>query len=297
MDSASEKPAVANMISFDIEGQAEALDGVVQVPERHLREGFQEREIEANTRILLDFLGARDQKATFFILGRIAREMPGLVRAIADAGHEIACHSFHHRRLYHYGVAEVTALIREAKQRLEDASGKPAFGFRAPQFSIVARNQWVFDVLGELGFTYDSSVYPTGLHDFYGIGGFPREPFRLPNGLISVPMSVITLFKKEIPFGGGGYLRLYPLALTMWCFRRLNRRGAPGMIYLHPYEVGDLVVKIDEMPLAQRFRRFVGRRAVRRKLARLIGSLRFLPIKDYLDRYPVSNLESPDHAE
>jgi polysaccharide deacetylase family protein (PEP-CTERM system associated) len=287
---AAEKPAVDNMLSFDIEGQAEALDGFAQVPERYLQDGLQNGEIEANTRTLLDFLGARGQKATFFILGRIAREMPGLVRAIADAGHEIGCHSFHHRRLYYYTVAEVAAFIKEAKQRLEDASGKPAFGFRAPQFSIVARNRWVFDVLGELGFTYDSSVYPTGLHDFYGIGAFPTEPFRLPNGLISVPMSVIRLFKMEIPFGGGGYLRLYPLDLTMWCFRRLNRGGAPGMVYLHPFEVGDLVVKIDEMSLPQRFRRLVGRRTARRKLAQLMRNLRFLPIKDYLDRHGVSNL-------
>jgi hypothetical protein len=153
------------------------------------------------------------------------------------------------------------------------------------------------DVLGELGFTYDSSVFPTGLHDFYGIGGFPRQPFRFPNGLISVPMSVIRFFKMEIPFGGGGYLRLYPLVLTMWCFRRLNRGGAPGMVYLHPFEVGDLVVKIDEMSARQRFRRLVGRRGTRCKLAQLIRSLRFLAIKDYLDCHSVPNLEGLEHVQ
>ena len=215
------------MISFDIEGFIESWEGV-EIPAKYLSETDQAHEIEANTLTIVEMLAELNQRATFFILGRIARDMPRLVAKIAQEGHEIACHSFNHRRLYNFTAAEVGAFVRDAKRYLEDAGGKPVYGFRAPDFSITNQNPWCFDVLRESGFTYDSSVYPIGLHDVYGIRGFPTRPFRMPNGLISVPMSVARVFNRQIPFGGGGYLRLYPLWLTKHFFRRLNRDGARG---------------------------------------------------------------------
>ena len=274
---------ILNMISFDIEGFIESSHDIMQVPEKYLSEEQDAKGIEVNTYRILELLAERGQKATFFLLGRIARDMPQLVRAVADGGHEIACHSFYHRRLYSFGESEVRAFVGDARHRLEDASGKAVHGFRAPDFSIIDRNRWVFDVLRETGYIYDSSVYPTSLHDVYGIGGFSRKPFRLANGLIEVPMSVTGLFGQQIPFGGGGYLRLYPRLLTKFFFRHLNRNGIPGMIYLHPYEVGDLVPYIAEMSLARKIRTYIGRTTVKRKLADLIGSFHFVPIKEYLD--------------
>ncbi len=125
-----------NMISFDIEGFIEASHDIMEVPPRYLSDELEANEIKTNTLSILKLLAECDQKATFFILGRIARDMPGLVRSIADAGHEIACHSFHHRRLYDSSESEVRDFLGEAKRCLEDASGKPVRGFRAPEFSI-----------------------------------------------------------------------------------------------------------------------------------------------------------------
>src|ERR1039458_7951470 len=249
-----------NMISFDIEGLVESSHDIMQIPEKYLCKDQEAMQIEKNTHSILEFLAERNQKATFFVLGRLSRDMPQLVRDIADAGHEIACHSFYHRRLFTLGDSEVRAFVGDAKHSLEDVSGKAVYGFRAPDFSIVSRNRWVFDALREAGYVYDSSVYPTGVHDVYGISGFSRTPCRLANGLIEVPMSVIALFSQQIPFGGGGYLRLYPRLATEGFFRRLNRRGIPGMIYLHPYEVGDLATYIAEMSLVRKIRTYQGRR-------------------------------------
>jgi len=278
---------VPNLLSFDIEGFIEASHDSMHVPAKYVSATSEAKEIEVNTLAILDLLGEFDQKATFFILGRIARDMPSLVRRIADDGHEIACHSFHHRRLFHFPRPEVETFLADAKRALEDASSKTVSGFRAPDFSITRENLWAFDVLRELAFVYDSSIVPTGLHDVYGIGDFPTVPFRLPNGLIEVPLSTAKILNQNIPFGGGGYLRLYPLAVSKLLFRAANRRGVPGVVYLHPFEMGRIVPRIRELGLLRKIRTYVGVRTARDKLRALIGSMRFVRVIDYLEECPV----------
>jgi polysaccharide deacetylase family protein (PEP-CTERM system associated) len=273
-----------NLLSFDIEGFIEASHDSMHVPEAYISEALEAEEIELNTLEILQLLADFDQKATFFILGRIARDMPSLVRQIAEAGHEIGCHSFYHRRLFHFPRPEVAQFLRDAKDLLEDVSGRSVYGFRAPDFSINRSNLWVFDILRELSFVYDSSVYPTGLNSAYGISDFSVLPFRLPNGLIEVPMSTIRILSQNLPFGGGGYLRLYPLFLTKLFFRTTNRRGAPAVVYLHPSEMGKIVRMIAEIGWLRKFRTYVGVQSVQKKLRSLLESFTFEPIIDYLQR-------------
>ena len=274
----------SNLLSFDIEGFIEASHDSLGVPRGYTSEELEEEEIEVNTLEILHLLADFDQKATFFILGRIARDMPSLVRQIAEAGHEIACHSFYHRRLLHFSRPEVAQFLRDAKHLLEDVSGKPIYGFRAPDFSINRSNLWVFEILRELSFVYDSSVYPTGLNSAYGISDFSVLPFRLPNELIEVPLSTIRILAQNLPFGGGGYLRLYPLFLTKLFFRATNRKGAPAVLYLHPSEMGKVVRMISEIGWLRKFRTYVGVQSVQRKLRSLLESFTFEPIVDYLQR-------------
>jgi polysaccharide deacetylase family protein (PEP-CTERM system associated) len=280
--------APLNLLTFDIEGFVEASQEIMPIPRKYCSEADERREIEVNTLAIVDVLAELKQRATFFILGRIARDMKSLVRRISDAGHEIGCHSFEHRRLYNFAPEAVRLFLREAKSCLEAASGAAVRGFRAPDFSITKKNIWAFDVLLEAGFSYDSSVYPTSLHDVYGIRDFPDRPFRLPNGLIEFPMSAVSIGKQRIPFGGGGYLRLYPLRVTKFLYQMSNARGVPGMLYLHPCEVGGLVPRIDEFSTLRKFRTYVGIKDARRKLVALIKELPFVTISDYLARYPVS---------
>jgi len=271
-----------NLLTFDIEGFIEASHDSMNVPGKYISDVMEREEIESNTLEILDVLSEFKQKATFFILGRIARDMPSLVRQIADSGNEIGCHSFYHRRLFHYSRSEAQVFLADAKRLLENASGKRVYGFRAPDFSITTANLWMFDLLRELGFDYDSSVVPTGLHDVYGIRGFTDVPFRLPNGLIEVPLSTARFAKQKVPFGGGGYLRLYPLTLTKMLFRTANRKGRPCIVYLHPFEMGKVIRKIEEIGRLRKFRTYTGIKGAKEKLRSLLRAFQFCPVVDYL---------------
>jgi polysaccharide deacetylase family protein (PEP-CTERM system associated) len=276
---------MANLISFDIEGFIEATHDIMEVPQKYLSKAEESKEIEVNTMSILEMLNFFEQKATFFVLGRIARDMPGLVRSIANAGHEIGCHSFNHRRLYNFNRSEVKDFLMDAKNYLEDAIGNPVYGFRAPDFSITNSNLWVFEILREIGFLYDSSVYPTTLHDVYGMVGLPKVPFRFPNGLIEIPLSVISLFNQNIPFGGGGYLRIYPQIVTRLFFYISNIKGFPGVIYLHPFEIGPYVIRVSEKSLFRKFRTYYGINTIRKKLSMLFSHYKFMTFKDYIDKH------------
>ena len=272
-----------NLLTFDIEGFIEASHDSMHVPSRYISEEREAEEIEVNTLEILDLLAECDQRATFFILGRIARDMPSLVRRIAGGGHEIACHSFHHRRLFHFPRPEVEAFLGEAKRLLEDVSGQTVLGFRAPDFSITKSNLWMFDVLRDLSFVYDSSVVPTGIHDVYGIGDFPTVPCFLPNGLIEVPLSTVKVLNQRVPLGGGGYFRLYPLAVTRALFGHANHKGVPCVVYLHPFEMGKVVRRIEEASLIRKFRTYAGVRTAKDKLRSLLREFRFVRAIDYVN--------------
>lgn len=279
----------ANLLTFDIEGFIEASYDSVNVPQKYCSSRDEAHEILTNVEAILDLLGESRQGATFFILGRIARDMPALVRRIAEGGHEIACHSLTHDRLFKFDRATTEERLRDAKRYLEDASGGEVIGFRAPDFSIARKNLWVFDVLMELGFVYDSSIYPTHLHDVYGIGDFPRTTLRLPNGLVEVPLSTVSFFGQRIPFGGGGYLRLYPFPFTRLCFSALNFRGVPVIVYLHPFEMGKVVPRITELGALRKLRTYGGVAGARSKLKKLLGAYRFVKVIDYLRQKGFTN--------
>ena len=134
-----------------------------------------------------------------------------------------------------------------AKDQLEDVAGQKVYGFRAPDFSITEKSIWALDVLREAGFVYDSSIYPFGMHDVYGIKDAETSINKLPNGLLEFPMSTAKFLGKRIPFGGGGYFRLYPLWLTKMFINAVNKRGQPFMFYIHPYEIGPVIPKISEL--------------------------------------------------
>lgn len=272
-----------NLITFDIEGFIEASHDSMHVPQQYVSAVKEREEIEVNTHGILDLLAESGQTGTFFVLGRIARDLPALVKRIVTEGHELGCHGFYHRRLYYLSRPKLEEQLSDAKRTLEDVGGGPIHGFRAPDFSITNSNLWAFDVLREVGFTYDSSIYPTSLHDAYGIGGAPRVPFRMPNGLVEFPMATVRVLGANVPFGGGGYLRLYPLWLTRLLIQHSNRAGLPVNVYFHPSEMGIIVRRIEELPWRRKFRTYVGVQTTARKLRALIRSFRFARVIDYLN--------------
>lgn len=197
--------------------------------------------VEANTGKLLGMFSDGGIKATFFVLGWVAERYPALVRSIAAQGHEIACHGYSHRLVYDQTPAEFRAETQRSKGVLEDLVQTPVLGYRAASYSITSKSLWALDILAELGFTYDSSIFPVR-HDRYGIPGGSRRPYRLrtPAGasLVEFPLTTVELGRYRLPVSGGGYFRLFPYFLTRMALASVNgREQRPFIFYLHPWEV------------------------------------------------------------
>ena len=226
-----------NAFTVDVEDyfQVSAFDGRVS---RESWETVTPR-IDIGLSELLDLMDRHGVRGTFFILGWIARHRPDLVRRIAERGHEIGCHSHEHRLVYTQTPAEFRTDLRQALGSLQDATGRSCAAYRAPTFSLTRRSLWALPILAEEGIRLDSSIYPV-LHDRYGIPGAPRFPYRpLPDvpEFVEFPPSTFRLFGATLPCAGGGYLRIYPPALTRFALRQLNGTdGQPAVVYVHPWE-------------------------------------------------------------
>jgi polysaccharide deacetylase family protein (PEP-CTERM system associated) len=236
--------------------------------------------VEQNTQRILELLATEGCRATFFTLGWVAEKYPGLVHSVASAGHEIACHSYGHRLVYDLSRSEFYEDTRRAKQILEDATGCAIYGYRAPSFSITARTSWAFDVLAELGFSYDSSVFPVR-HPNYGMPEAPLSPYwqETPSGLLlEFPMPTLQLGSQRAPFGGGAYLRLLPYAFTRWAINYVNHREDRSVcVYVHPWEFDPEQPRLSSNPTA-RIRHYIGLNGMERKLRRLIADFQFEPL-------------------
>ena len=188
---------------------------------------------------LLDLFDERNARATFFVLGWVAEHHPKLVRQLAERGHEVATHSYGHRMATKLEPKTFKDDLLRSIKILQDITGRDVLGFRAPTFSVTRQTLWVLDVLAEAGLKYDSSIYPIW-HDRYGIPDAPRFVFEVETRsgakIVEFPMPTLRIFGKNFPFGGGGYLRLFPLRFTTMAIRRFNKNGFPAIIYMHPWE-------------------------------------------------------------
>ena len=273
---------IINAISIDVEGFVESNRESFHVDAKYIDSARENNEIRKNTEVCLELLEEAGVKATFFIVGRIAYDIPEVVTQISDAGHEIGCHNYEHIRLFSTNKKEFTEKISIAKAKLEDVSGQRVFGYRAPEFSITSETIWAVDALKETGFIYDSSVYPVGMHDVYGIADSEPVIHRFDNGLIEFPMATTTMFGKRIPFGGGGYFRLYPLCLTGRFLSKINRQGHACMFYMHPYEIGPEIPKITELSAYRKFRHYYNCKGGGKRLKRFLKGHTFGPTIEVL---------------
>jgi polysaccharide deacetylase family protein (PEP-CTERM system associated) len=270
-----------NALSIDVEDyyQVSGFESRVRFEEWPSHES----RVIGNTWRLLELLGFHRVKATFFILGWIAERHPQVVQAIRQEGHEIASHGYRHRLLYTMTREEFREDVRRTKAILEELSGEPVIGYRAPSFSIVQDNLWCLDVLQELGFEYDSSLFPIA-HDRYGIAGGSRLPYyhTLSGGkrMLEFPPSTVRLLGQNVPVAGGGYFRLFPYRFIRWAIRRLNQHeGAPAIVYLHPWEIDPAQPRINGS-LLNRFRHYVNLKKTEPRLRRLLKDFQFVPIRE-----------------
>jgi polysaccharide deacetylase family protein (PEP-CTERM system associated) len=281
---ADTRPCV--ILSFDVE-EHDRIEAAAQLPFDPARRAYYGGRVRVATRWLLDELARHDIRATFFVVGQIARDDPALVRAIHRDGHEVASHSWDHRRLHHHDPASFRADVLQSKDALEQVTGAAVVGYRAPTFSVVRQTAWALDVLAELEMAYDSSVYPV-LHDRYGVPRAPRGPFLAagPNHtILELPPATWRVLGMNLPTGGGGYFRLLPLWFLRQTLRQMGRRCRPpvAMLYFHPWEFDPGQARLP-LGRAGRFRTYAGIGRSRARLTTLLGSCRFTPAVEVVKR-------------
>lgn len=270
-----------NILTVDVEDWFHILE----LEGGYTRKDWDDLEVRVvrNTDRLLAIFDEAGVRATFFVVGWIARREPEMVRRIAAAGHEIASHSYWHEVLSRHDARSLAADLAASKHRLEDLSGTAVTGFRAPGGSLTPAQAWAFDVILSAGYRYDASLMP----GYSSHGGFPTPylgPHRLraANGLLDeVPWSTVSVAGRRVSYAGGGYLRLFPGAFARWATRRENRQDRPAVVYVHPREL-DVEQPRMALPAVRRFKYYVGLASTEPKLRSLLREFHWMGARDWL---------------
>lgn len=274
---------IVDGLSVDLEDyfQVEAFSG--NIPRSHWPL-FNSR-LCHNTARTLELLARNGCRATFFVLGWVAERYPGLVREVAQAGHELACHSHLHRPLHALKPGEFREDLQRSRAAIEDAGGSKVVGFRAPTFSITRQSMWALEILAEEGFEYDSSIFPIH-HDNYGVPDAPRwvhqEQLPSGSGIWEIPPSTVRFGGMNLPFGGGGYLRLLPMPFTRWAINRVRRcEKQPIIVYFHPWELDPNQPRLNGS-WKSRFRHYRGLSKTAERLNEILSSGMFQPLINFV---------------
>lgn len=274
------RPSVINGLSVDLEDWYQGLTSTNRQFDRW--QDLEDRVVPATQR-LLALLQAHGVRATFFVLGFVARMHPDLIERIAADGHEIALHGYGHRRVDRLTPASFRQELEEGLASLVGIVDDMPTGHRAPYFSINRRSLWALDTLAEFGFTYDASLFPTR-NMLYGFPGAPRLPVRLlPMELVEFPASTVRLGPLTLPIAGGFYVRATPARWIAWSIRRLNGQGQPAILYLHPWELDPDHPMPACVTVRERITHYTGLDTVEAKWRHLLESFEFAPLGTLVD--------------
>jgi polysaccharide deacetylase family protein (PEP-CTERM system associated) len=287
---------VPNLLTIDVEDyfHASGLQDAVSRGEWNSMPG----RVEYNTRRMLQQLERHDVRATFFVLGWVAARYPELIREIHAAGHELASHGWDHELVYDQSPREFEQDVTRTKGYLEDLTGSPVYGYRAPSFSIVTHNWWALEILARTGHVYDSSVYPVrrrrgGVADARSDIHTILEASAEGPGLVEVPPPSVSFLGRHWPIAGGGFFRFYPLWITRAALRRMNvREGRPGVVYLHPWEIDPDQPRLPGTAMNV-WRHYLNLGRTEDRLERLLGDFDFMPIAELLDLPLATPLAAP----
>ena len=291
-NAAKESPRIRHILSVDVEDYFQVEAFANEVPRRAW--GIWPSRVVENTRKFLNLFERHGVKGTFFFLGWVADRFPNLVREVQAQGHELACHSYWHRRVCTLSPSEFREDVRISKDAIEQAAGVPVYGYRAPSWSITKDSLWALDILAEEGFRYDSSIYPIH-HDLYGFPDAPRFAFvhQCQNGkeLTEIPPPTVRIAGFNFPAAGGGYFRIFPFLFTEWVFKTFEQRyRKPVVTYFHPWEVDPEQPRIPA-GLKSSFRHYTNIGTVETRLDLLLQKHLFQPIGMALATGTLSSVE------
>lgn len=283
------------VLSFDVE-EHHRIEAAAGLRCSKSRVAEYRSRMELSTRRLLEQLANAEVRATFFIVGDIARSAPALIRDIHAAGHEVGSHSWNHTRVDRFNAAAFLDDARQSKDALEQVIGAPVHGFRAPTFSIGRKTPWAVDVLAECGYEYDSSIFPVH-HDRYGVPDAPRGPFHVSgreHELLELPPLTYRALGFNLPVAGGGYFRLFPLGIMRAGLRQSMRSEQPSvaMLFFHPWEFD---VDQPRLPLGRlaRWRTYVGIHRTAKRLQALLDDYPFTRAIDAVQSLQACGAELP----
>jgi len=263
-------------LSFDVEEYFQVANFAEQFP----RAGWDavEPRIDVGMERILDALERHETHATFFFLGWIAERHPHWVERCLAAGHEVASHGYDHQFLWDLGPAGFAEDLERTEAALAGAGAPPPEGFRACTFTITRRSWWAFDVLCERGYRYDSSVHPVR-HPVYGVPDFEPGISTVDSSdgaasIVEFPVTTYPVAGRNLPAGGGGYFRLWPLAVTRAVLRKMERLGRPGAFYLHPWEFDPEQPRV-HASFSKRFRHYLNLDRTLPRLEALLAEFEF----------------------
>jgi len=242
--------------------------------------GIDRKFLEYSLKELLDLLDRSGAKATFFILGEVAESAPDLVRLIQNRGHELASHGYSHRPVYSLKPEEFKNDLLRSLKVIENISGLPVLGFRAPYWSITNDSLWALDIIKECGLKYDSSISPA-VTFLYGIKGASTTAYFHQKGFWEVPPTTFKLLGRTVIAGGGFYLRALPYWLTKSRIRYLNEENKFALVYLHPHELANCRIK-GRISFKENFVLNFNKSTFKNKFRRLLDDFKFCPLKEAL---------------
>lgn len=238
---------------------------------------YEVRIYEGVERILKE-LSDRKQKGTFFCLGWIAENHPSTIKRIADEGHHVGCHSYQHELATRFTPLQFKEDTYKSKCLIEDVIGKSIDAFRAPGFSITENNTWAFEILSELGFKYDCSVFPS--HDYGGMPNYGKgEPAIISiNGctMKEFPITIHEIAGKQLVFSGGGFFRLFPYGLI----KSWSKQSDYLMTYFHTRDFDPDQPMIEYLPIMRKFKSYVGLKTSFKKFQRYLDDFGFVNVEE-----------------
>lgn len=240
-----------------------------------------EPRLEKSCHRLLDIIAEYGVRGTFFILGPVAQQYPDLIRRIADEGHELGCHGWSHDLIYEMTPEQFREETQRATAVISNIAAQPVTAYRAAYFSITARSLWALDILAELGFQHDSSIFP--VHNWrYGIPDFdlaPRIVKTASGSICEIPISVREVGKMRLPVTGGAYFRLYPYFVSRANMRAVSKKQRAVVFYLHPWELDPDHPRITFYWKA-RLTHYANLKATEPRLRRLLTDFSFCPLRE-----------------
>ena len=232
------------------------------------------------TEMILEVLGQFGATATFFVLGDVAKSHPELVCTIFKNGHEIASHGFSHTLISGLGKENFGKDVAQSLETIGSLIGCQPMGYRAPNFSLhLQKTPWAFEILGKLGFEYDSSIFPAIM--YYG-GAIRASRFiSQVEGMEEFPVSCFGI--SRICFSGGFYFRAFPKWLIDNGIQSYLKREQTPILYLHPKDIDPETPKLP-LGVINNFAHRHSCKTALDKLLHFVEKYRFISIQEYREQ-------------